>query len=285
MAGWCCSSAKARAGRFTPAPGSTAPTPSPADVTAVRGASASSACRKPSSGCTRRPPSCSAVARSAGLSVLDAPLMVLDPGALPDPATLPARRAGARPGVPRLRRRRRRQARGRRGRVRRRRHRPRRGGPGRTDAAVTELGAAALDEERVRIAAAADLRAGRHADRGRAGQRHGERVGDVAEIAGVATLPSARRRGLGAALTATLARHSLDAGTDLVFLLARAAKSRPRLPAGRLPPNRHRLHRRARSPSPLTHRQRADLPRGRVRSVVAPLGGGRRRPLERQAGS
>ena len=46
------------------------------------------------------------------------------------------------------------------------------------------------------------------------------RVGEVAEIAGVATLPVARRRGLGAAVTATLARELLDAGTELVFLSA-----------------------------------------------------------------
>ena len=46
------------------------------------------------------------------------------------------------------------------------------------------------------------------------------RVDDVAEIAGVATLPAARRRGVGAALTAALARRLLDAGTDLVFLSA-----------------------------------------------------------------
>jgi predicted GNAT family acetyltransferase len=40
------------------------------------------------------------------------------------------------------------------------------------------------------------------------------------EIAGVATLPADRRRGLGAAVTATLARHALDTGADLVFLSA-----------------------------------------------------------------
>ncbi|MCI4067101.1 GNAT family N-acetyltransferase, partial [Micromonospora sp. R77] len=46
------------------------------------------------------------------------------------------------------------------------------------------------------------------------------RVDDVAEIAGVATLPVARRRGLGAAVTATLAHELRAAGTDLVFLSA-----------------------------------------------------------------
>lgn len=42
----------------------------------------------------------------------------------------------------------------------------------------------------------------------------------VAEIVGVATLPSARRRGLGAAVSAALARQALDAGLELVFLSA-----------------------------------------------------------------
>ncbi|MEV6493058.1 GNAT family N-acetyltransferase [Actinoplanes sp. NPDC051633] len=47
-----------------------------------------------------------------------------------------------------------------------------------------------------------------------------QRVGDVAEIAGVATLPSARRRGYASQLTASLARHALQNGVDLVFLSA-----------------------------------------------------------------
>jgi ribosomal protein S18 acetylase RimI-like enzyme len=47
-----------------------------------------------------------------------------------------------------------------------------------------------------------------------------QRVRDVAEIAGVATLPSARRRGYASQLTATLARHALRNGAHLVFLSA-----------------------------------------------------------------
>ena len=47
-----------------------------------------------------------------------------------------------------------------------------------------------------------------------------QRVGDVAEIAGVATLPAARRRGYASQLTASLARHSLQNGAELVFLSA-----------------------------------------------------------------
>lgn len=42
----------------------------------------------------------------------------------------------------------------------------------------------------------------------------------AAEIVGVATLPSARRQGHAAAVTAALARHALDRGNDVVFLSA-----------------------------------------------------------------
>jgi ribosomal protein S18 acetylase RimI-like enzyme len=47
-----------------------------------------------------------------------------------------------------------------------------------------------------------------------------QRVEDVAEIAGVATLPAARRRGFASQLTASLARHALQTGAELVFLSA-----------------------------------------------------------------
>ncbi|AGL15601.1 GCN5-like N-acetyltransferase [Actinoplanes sp. N902-109] len=47
-----------------------------------------------------------------------------------------------------------------------------------------------------------------------------QRVGGVAEVAGVATLPSARRRGYASQLTANLARRALQSGDDVVFLSA-----------------------------------------------------------------
>ncbi|WP_328467196.1 GNAT family N-acetyltransferase [Actinoplanes sp. NBC_00393] len=47
-----------------------------------------------------------------------------------------------------------------------------------------------------------------------------QRVGDVAEIVGVATLPSARSRGYASQLTATLAGRLLATGVHLVFLSA-----------------------------------------------------------------
>jgi ribosomal protein S18 acetylase RimI-like enzyme len=45
-------------------------------------------------------------------------------------------------------------------------------------------------------------------------------VGGVTEIVGVATLPSARRRGLGAAVTAALVADARRGGADIVFLSA-----------------------------------------------------------------
>jgi GNAT superfamily N-acetyltransferase len=47
-----------------------------------------------------------------------------------------------------------------------------------------------------------------------------QRVDRVAEVAGVATLPSARRRGYASQLTAALARYALHNDADLVFLSA-----------------------------------------------------------------
>jgi ribosomal protein S18 acetylase RimI-like enzyme len=162
-----------------------------------------------------------AVARSGGLSVLEAPLMVLDPAALPNPAELgvpvrlldpadedfdvavAARRAVAAvvfaaPGTGRDS-----------------------AEPADRDAAMIGLDAAAVHEERSRIADGSRLSAlAGTPTEGPLASGMAMRVGDVAEIAGVATLPTARRRGFGAAVTATLARALLDTGTELVFLSA-----------------------------------------------------------------
>lgn len=45
-------------------------------------------------------------------------------------------------------------------------------------------------------------------------------AGGVAELVGIATLPSARRRGIGAAVAETLARAAIERGLDTVFLSA-----------------------------------------------------------------
>ncbi|MGK5741831.1 GNAT family N-acetyltransferase [Micromonospora sp. URMC 103] len=162
------------------------------------------------------------VARSAGLSVLEAPLMVLDREDLPDPAQLSdvpvwvldpdapdfaaavaARRAVAAVAFSAAG-----TARG-------------DAGPAERDAALLEVESAALEEERARVADGRRLSvlAGTPLE-GALASGMAMRVDDVAEIAGVGTLPAARRRGLGAAVTAALARELRAAGTDLVFLSA-----------------------------------------------------------------
>ncbi|MCZ7436405.1 GNAT family N-acetyltransferase [Micromonospora sp. WMMC241] len=163
-----------------------------------------------------------AVARSAGLTVLEAPLMLLEADRLPDPATLSdvpvrvldpgdpgfaadiaLRRAVAAVGFAHGG-----TARG-------------DAGPAERDAALARLDVDALEEEAARVADGrrVSVLAATPED-GTLASGMAMRVGDVAEIAGVATLPSARRRGLGAAVTATLARELRAAGTDLIFLSA-----------------------------------------------------------------
>ncbi|MFI5832944.1 GNAT family N-acetyltransferase [Micromonospora sp. NPDC051300] len=163
-----------------------------------------------------------AVARSAGLSVLEAPLMLLEADRLPDPGTLsdvpvrvldPAhpsfaadialRRAVAAVGFAHGG-----TARG-------------EAGPAERDAALARLDVDALEEEAARVADGRRISVlAATAREGALASGMAMRVGDVAEVAGVATLPSARRRGLGTAVTATLARELRAAGTDLIFLSA-----------------------------------------------------------------
>ena len=140
-----------------------------------------------------------AIAREAGLEVLEAPLMVLDPEKLPEPhphvrvldtrtpeVTVVAQLAFSSPGT-----------------------------------ATGEVGAAERDAA---LAEAAPM-PGRHryavADvpgEGVLASGTAQRAGDVVEIAGIGTLPAARRRGLGGAVTAELARDALAGGAELVFL-------------------------------------------------------------------
>jgi ribosomal protein S18 acetylase RimI-like enzyme len=162
------------------------------------------------------------VARSAGLSVLQAPLMVLDPAAMPpagEPSAVPVRLLdpaaasfdadlairqavavigfGA-PGT----------AVG-------------DAGPAARDAARSDLSVALRNEERTRALTGRRL-SGRaeSPDEGALASGMAMRAGDVAEIAGVATLPAARRRGLAAAVTVALSRRLLADGVQLVFLSA-----------------------------------------------------------------
>ncbi|MFY1656431.1 GNAT family N-acetyltransferase [Micromonospora sp. WMMD1274] len=196
--------------------------PTLADVTAVRARQRELGLPEAFEWVHEHQPDLLAVTRSAGLSVLEAPLMLLEPQRLPDPGTFsdvpvrvldPAepgfaadialRRAVAAVGFANGG-----TARG-------------DAGPAERDAALAQLDVAALEEEATRVAEGRRISvlAGTPGE-GALASGMAMRVDDVAEIAGVATLPSARQRGLGAAVTATLARELRAAGTDLIFLSA-----------------------------------------------------------------
>lgn len=167
-------------------------------------------------------PSVTDAIAASGLAVMHAPLMVLEPDRLPDPqsvavadlvvldpdaaqfpqllaqsfavAAVSFAAAGTSAGP---------------------------GGPDERDAAT-----AAPDDATV-ARAAASLRAGSAAEVvalapgiGIAARGAYQTGAGAAEIVGVATLPVARRQGLGAAVSALLARHALDAGFTTVFLSA-----------------------------------------------------------------
>ncbi|WP_197288664.1 GNAT family N-acetyltransferase [Nocardia sp. NRRL S-836] len=140
-------------------------------------------------------------AREAGMDVLEAPLMVLDPDQLPEPhphvrvldtrpveVSVVAMLAFSSPGT-----------------------------------AVGEAGAAERDAA---LATATPMSTRhRHAVADLPGEGvlavgTAQRAGDVVEVVGIGTLPAARRRGLGGAVTAALARDALDRGATLVFLSA-----------------------------------------------------------------
>jgi ribosomal protein S18 acetylase RimI-like enzyme len=213
-----------------PRPG--ADTPSAADVTAVRQRQRELGLPEAFEWVHENDPDLLAVARSAGLDVLLAPLMVLEQAALvPDlpvvgaairlldpvspgfAADLTAGRAVAQLGF---------------------------GAPTGADPVLSGAGTLittpAGPRERDLVPPPADDLVADARDRATAGRLVTavvdspvdgilatgmyQRVGDVAEIVGVATLPSARRRGYASQLTATLARHALERGVHLVFLSA-----------------------------------------------------------------
>jgi ribosomal protein S18 acetylase RimI-like enzyme len=93
-------------------------------------------------------------------------------------------------------------------------------GPAERDAAVARVTAGRLSDLRTRLRAGEQVRAVARGPEGPLAAGGYQHAGGVAEIVGVATLPSARRRGLGAAVTALLAGHALDAGMATVFLSA-----------------------------------------------------------------
>jgi predicted GNAT family acetyltransferase len=71
-----------------------------------------------------------------------------------------------------------------------------------------------------RIRRGVSVTAGAFTDDGMVASGTHQPVGSTTEIVGVGTLPSARRRGLGAAVTSALVEHALDNGVDLVLLSA-----------------------------------------------------------------
>jgi ribosomal protein S18 acetylase RimI-like enzyme len=206
--------------------------PSAADITAAQARQRDLAVPEAFEWVHETTPDLLAVARSAGLEVLLAPLMVLDPAALPAPGDLPVRLPDpADPGFDAD--------------IRARRavaqvafaadaavtSGPVLLGPG-AGAPFAVAGAAERDavppataeeiaEERRRtatgriVSAVAETPADGVVSSGVL-----QRVDDVAEIAGVATLPAFRRRGFGAAVTAALARHALAVGVETVLLSA-----------------------------------------------------------------
>jgi ribosomal protein S18 acetylase RimI-like enzyme len=88
------------------------------------------------------------------------------------------------------------------------------------DNAVKMPSAAELKSERVSLRAGRVARAILADESGPLCVGSYQRAGDVVEVVGVATLPNARRRGLGAAITSALTRYALDQGAELVFLSA-----------------------------------------------------------------
>ncbi|MCM4081289.1 GNAT family N-acetyltransferase [Paractinoplanes hotanensis] len=205
-------------------------TPSAADVTAARQRQRELGLPEAFEWVHETTPDLLAVARSAGLDVLLAPLLTLDPAALvPDlpvqggtirfldpaastfaadlaasravaqlafgaPATAGSPLEGALLTVP--------------------------AGPAERDAATPELSAELIASQQERSTSGDYHTAVVDSPDGILATGAVMRSGDVAEVAGVATLPAARRRGYASQLTAALARRSLADGAALVFLSA-----------------------------------------------------------------
>lgn len=94
-------------------------------------------------------------------------------------------------------------------------------GPPERDVAAAALTADRLDPARVRMRHGLMIMVvGEAEDVGPLGVGWHQPHGEVTEIVGVATLPSARRRGLAAAVTARLVADALERGVSTVFLTA-----------------------------------------------------------------
>jgi N-acetylglutamate synthase-like GNAT family acetyltransferase len=159
-------------------------------------------------------PTLGPAARASGLEVDELPLMALDrpldaPAVdatlrrlAPDDAQLAASRAVAdlafgAPGTDRGR-----------------------AGPRERDAALRNFPEARLGAVRRRMEADLTVTVVAEDDDGVVAVGSHQPVGDVTEVVGVGTLPAARRRGLGAAVTAALVADARRGGAEIVFLSA-----------------------------------------------------------------
>jgi GNAT superfamily N-acetyltransferase len=92
-------------------------------------------------------------------------------------------------------------------------------GPAERDVAAAGLEQLGFLRERMRRGLTA-MAVAEHEVDGAVGAGSHQPVGDVSEVMGVGTLPSARRRGIGAAVTGRLVEHARERGAGLVFLSA-----------------------------------------------------------------
>ena len=92
-------------------------------------------------------------------------------------------------------------------------------GPAQRDVASAGLGDLSFLRERLRRGLTAMAVAESEAEGALAAGSH-QPVGGVSEVVGIGTLPSARRRGIGAAVTGRLVEHARERGAELVFLSA-----------------------------------------------------------------
>lgn len=93
-------------------------------------------------------------------------------------------------------------------------------GPGERDAALRERPAKASDDLRSLMRDGLSVYVVAEDEQGVLCSGGHNPVGDVTEIVGVATLPAARRRGLGAAVTDTLVADAIRRGIEVIFLTA-----------------------------------------------------------------
>jgi predicted GNAT family acetyltransferase len=93
-------------------------------------------------------------------------------------------------------------------------------GPAERDAAAAAADPARLTTLREAMREGRQVRVVARTDDGPVGVGGMQSAAGVAELVGIATLPSVRRRGVAAAVTVALARHALDRGHRTVFLSA-----------------------------------------------------------------